>query len=56
MLGVDYGFEVLLVSLIDTIDENLPCHGENICFSKEFFEILFATLERYLPLATRPWK
>lgn len=56
MMGVDYGFEVLLVSLIDSADRSFPCLKNDICLNSEFLEILFTNLERYIPLATRTWK
>jgi len=36
MLGVDYGYEVLLVSLIDSIDGNFPCFREVILYILEY--------------------
>jgi len=34
VIGVDYGFEILLTGWLDTVRENLPCRRGNVnyCF------------------------
>jgi len=43
MMGVDYGYEVVLTGLMDTLYDNLPCAGSNntFCLEPEHFEMLF---------------
>lgn len=62
LLGIDYGFPVVLTGWIDTIQDNFPCmkdsNGqtkENICISGEFFELLFNHLDRKLPALAIVW-
>lgn len=63
VIGVDYGYEVLLTSWIDML-ENYPCrrnsedfreedHG--ICIDPHFIEVLFTFLDRYSKDASRIW-
>lgn len=55
ILGVDYGFEVILMGWIDMVD-TLPCFNKNpkrlpedggLCLNIEFFEVLFTFVERH---------
>jgi len=54
MIGVDYGYPVVLMGLIDTANSNFPCLNKEgaaknvrgICIESEFIEILFPNLER----------
>lgn len=51
MLGIDYGYENVLMGWIDTLTQNYPClPGQNdLCLVPELFDVLFSTLERYIP-------
>ena len=53
MRGVDYGYEVVLTGLLDTLTDNLPCASASedtpFCLEPEHFEMLFSAVER-LPL------
>lgn len=53
-LGVDYGYEVLLIGWIDTIKDNYPCRRSdkfdkkdwNICIEPELIEYMFTQVDR----------
>jgi len=50
VLGVDYGYEVVLSGWLDTINENLPCPKDreigDMCLEAEHFEMLFSYIQR----------
>ena len=48
MKGIDYGYEVVLTGLIDTLYDNLPCAGSDnsFCLEPEHFEMLFRSVCR----------
>jgi len=48
MRGVDYGYEVILTGLLDTLTDNLPCAGKekSLCLEPEHLEMLITFLER----------
>ena len=58
MVGVDYGYEVVLTGLLDTLHDNLPCAGSNntFCVEPEHLEFLFSYIERVSSEASRVLK
>ena len=58
MIGVDYGYEVVLTGLIDTLYDNLPCAGADntFCLEPEHFEMLFTFTERVSKDVSRVFK
>ena len=58
MIGVDYGYEVVLTGLLDTLHDNLPCAGPNntFCDEPEHLEFLFSYIERVSSQAARVLK
>ncbi len=50
MLGIDYGYEAMLMGWIDSVKDNLPCLPPNFdyCLSPELLDVLFANIERYV--------
>merc|ERR1712080_441145 len=57
-MGVDDGYEVVLMGLLDTYSDNLPCAGANrtMCLEPQHFEMLFSYVERISPVASRVFK
>ena len=55
MLGVDYGYEVVLTGLLDTLYDNMPCagSGQTMCLEPEHLEFLFSYIERVSKAAAR---
>jgi hypothetical protein len=55
MLGVDYGYEVVLTGLLDTLYDNMPCagSGQTMCLEPEHLEFLFSYIERVAKAAAR---
>jgi len=55
MLGVDYGYEVVLTGLLDTLHANLPCaaSGGRHCLEPEHLELVVTVLERVSKEAAR---
>lgn len=57
VIGVDYGWEVILTGWIDTIKDNYPCRDREgfphdqrgICLDPYAVEILFTLMERHYP-------
>jgi len=58
MLGVDYGYEVVLTGLLDTLYDNMPCAGsdQTMCLEPEHLEFLFSYVERVSKVAARVFK
>ena len=60
MRGVDYGYEVVLTGLLDTLYDNLPCASQSpstpFCLEPEHFEMLFTYVERVSSEAARVFK
>jgi len=58
MIGIDYGYEVVLTGLLDTLYDNLPCAGSNntFCLEPEHFEMLFSYVERLSDEVARVFK
>ena len=58
MLEVDYGYEVVLTGLIDTLYDNMPCAGsdQTMCLEPEHLEFLFTYVERVSAEAARVFK
>jgi len=58
MIGVDYGYEVVLMGLLDTLYDNMPCAGSDgyMCLEPEHFEFLFSYIERVSKVAARVFK
>jgi len=58
MLGVDYGYEVVLMGLLDTLYDNMPCAGsdQTMCLEPEHLEFLFSYVERVSDVAARVFK
>ena len=57
--GIDYGWEVVLTGLLDTMTDNLPCiYAEegDICLEPEHFEMVFSYMERVSKDAARVFK
>lgn len=57
MLGIDYGYEVMLMGWIDTLKDNYPCLPPNydLCLAPELVEVLLTTAARLVPVAGRVW-
>lgn len=55
--GNDYGYEVLLMGILDVRNKNLPCYrgpafpesSNSICLELELLEVVFSFLGRYSP-------
>ena len=48
-VGLDYGFEVVLMGWLDTVRDNLPCpkdRDQDYCLEPEHFEMLFHFVEK----------
>ena len=60
MKGVDYGYEVVLTGLLDTLTDNLPCASQSedtpFCLEPEHFEMLFTYVERISAEVARVFK
>ena len=58
MVGVDYGYEVVLTGLLDTLYDNMPCAktDQTQCLEPEHFELLFSYMERVSKVASRVFK
>ena len=60
MRGVDYGYEVVLTGLLDTLYDNLPCASQSedtpFCLEPEHFEMLFTAVERVSSEVARVFK
>jgi len=55
MMGIDYGYEVVLTGLIDTLYDNMPCanKGGSHCLEPEHLELLMSVVERLSEEAAR---
>ncbi|XP_023336294.1 uncharacterized protein LOC111707424 isoform X2 [Eurytemora carolleeae] len=57
--GIDYGYEVVLMGLLDTMYDNMPCvptaEGD-MCIEPEHFEMLFSYIERVSTTVARVYK
>merc|ERR1712212_794152 len=55
MMGVDYGYEVVLTGLIDTLYDNMPCANKDStgCLEPEHLELLMSVGERLSEEAAR---
>ena len=52
MLGIDYGYQNMLMGWIDTLSANYPCLPPTYdqCLAPELLEVLFTNLERLIPV------
>jgi len=56
LVGLDYGYKVVVSGWLDTIRDNLPCPGgkeQNLCLEPEHFELLFHFAEKLSPVVAQ---
>jgi len=56
LVGLDYGYKVVVSGWLDTVRDNLPCPGgkeQNLCLEPEHFELLFHFAEKLSPVVAQ---
>jgi len=57
MIGVDYGYQNMLMGWIDHVSENFPClpGTTDMCLAPELIDVMFANAERLIPATNIVW-